>query len=76
MLMAELTKIARYESAHVRCFLIVIFLQYIRLPPPIVPYILRVSIDAGTPASKRGVFKTNFPLDGGKFDRSKFVERK
>lgn len=49
--------------------------QYIRLPPAYVPYILRVSLDAGTPASKNGVFKTNFPLDGGVFGRHKFVER-
>lgn len=40
------------------------------------PYILRVSIDAGTPAAKNGVFKTNFPLDGGKFGRDKFAQRK
>ncbi|KAJ7281772.1 glycoside hydrolase family 13 protein [Mycena rebaudengoi] len=50
--------------------------SYIRLPPAYVPYILRVSIDAGTPASKNGVFKTNFPLDGGKFGRDKFAKRK
>ncbi|KAJ7050913.1 glycoside hydrolase family 13 protein [Mycena amicta] len=49
---------------------------YTRLPPAYSPYILRVSIDAGTPASKNGVFKTNFPLDGGKFGRNKFTERK
>ncbi|KAI0305846.1 glycoside hydrolase family 13 protein [Multifurca ochricompacta] len=39
--------------------------QYIRLPPADTPYILRVSLEAGTPASRNGVFKTNFPLDGG-----------
>nr|GAT49271.1 glycoside hydrolase family 13 protein [Mycena chlorophos] len=50
--------------------------SYIRLPPAYEPYILRVCIDAGTPASKNGVFKTNFPLDGGKFGRTKFAERK
>ncbi|KAG8949849.1 hypothetical protein FRC04_008152 [Tulasnella sp. 424] len=49
---------------------------YTRLPPPYRPYILRVTLDAGTPPCKNGVFYTNFPLDGGKFDRSKFVERK
>lgn len=49
--------------------------QYIRLPPPRVPYVLRVSIDAGSPATKNGVFKTNFPLDGGVFDRDKIQER-
>ncbi|KAI0057454.1 glycoside hydrolase family 13 protein [Artomyces pyxidatus] len=50
--------------------------EYIRLPPARVPYILRVSLEAGTPASKNGVFKTNFPLDGGKFDRNRFCKRK
>ncbi|KAF9244670.1 glycoside hydrolase family 13 protein [Melanogaster broomeanus] len=50
--------------------------SYIRLPPAHTPYILRVSLDAGTPASKNGVFKTNFPLDGGAFERDKFAERK
>lgn len=47
-----------------------------RLPPAYVPYIVRVSLDAGTPASKNGVFKTNFPLDGGRFERDHFTERK
>ncbi|KDQ61755.1 glycoside hydrolase family 13 protein [Jaapia argillacea MUCL 33604] len=50
--------------------------SYIRLPPADVPYILRVTLDAGTPATKNGVFKTNFPLDGGKFVRDHFVERR
>lgn len=50
--------------------------EYIRLPPAVVPYILRVSLEAGTPASRNGVFKTNFPLDGGVFDRNNFAERK
>ncbi|KAF8449235.1 glycoside hydrolase family 13 protein [Boletus edulis BED1] len=50
--------------------------SYIRLPPTYAPYILRVSLDAGTPASKNGVFKTNFPLDGGLFERDKFAERR
>ncbi|CCO28440.1 4-alpha-glucanotransferase [Rhizoctonia solani AG-1 IB] len=49
---------------------------YTRLPPAYKPYILRVTIDAGSPASRNGVFKTNFPLDGGKFSRDHFVERK
>lgn len=52
------------------------FIQYICLPPADVPYILRVSLEAGTPASRNGVFKTNFPLEGGVFDRNKFVDRK
>lgn len=47
-----------------------------RLPPAYIPYILRVSLEAGTPASKNGIFKTNFPLDGGQFEREKFAERK
>ncbi|KAH9935947.1 glycoside hydrolase family 13 protein [Epithele typhae] len=47
-----------------------------RLPPAYTPYVVRVSLDAGTPASKNGVFKTNFPLEGGTFDRDTFVERK
>ncbi|KIJ65141.1 glycoside hydrolase family 133 protein [Hydnomerulius pinastri MD-312] len=50
--------------------------SYIRLPPAYTPYILRVSLDAGTPASKSGIFKTNFPLDGGAFERDKYAERK
>ncbi|KAL6304577.1 glycoside hydrolase family 13 protein [Sparassis latifolia] len=49
---------------------------YVRLPPAYTPYVLRVSLDAGTPASKNGVFKTNFPLDGGQFARDRFAERK
>jgi glycogen debranching enzyme len=35
-----------------------------------------VTIDAGVPASKNGIFKTNFPLDGGRFDREKIQERR
>ncbi|KAG6854523.1 hypothetical protein C0991_005435 [Blastosporella zonata] len=50
--------------------------SYIRLPPACVPYILRVSIDAGTPAARNGIFKTNFPLDGGAFGRDRFAERR
>ncbi|EJD52078.1 hypothetical protein AURDEDRAFT_120639 [Auricularia subglabra TFB-10046 SS5] len=50
--------------------------SYIRLPPPYRPYILRVTLQSGTPATRNGVLKSNFPLDGGKFERSKFVERK
>ncbi|KAF8159702.1 glycoside hydrolase family 13 protein [Crassisporium funariophilum] len=51
-------------------------LSYIRLPPAYSPYILRVSLQAGTPAAKNGVFKTNFPLDGGVFGREKYTKRK
>ncbi|KIY70306.1 glycoside hydrolase family 133 protein [Cylindrobasidium torrendii FP15055 ss-10] len=50
--------------------------SYIRLPPAYTPYILRVSMNAGTPAAKNGVFKTTFPLDGGAFGRDRFCERK
>ncbi|KAG9123786.1 hypothetical protein FRC07_013965 [Ceratobasidium sp. 392] len=50
--------------------------SYTRLPPAYTPYVLRVTIDAGSPASRNGVFQTNFPLDGGQFDRNRFVERK
>ncbi|KAF8892098.1 glycoside hydrolase family 13 protein [Infundibulicybe gibba] len=50
--------------------------SYIRLPPAYTPYILRVSLDAGTPAAKNGLFKTNFPLDGGAFGRDHFTERR
>ncbi|CAL1714662.1 unnamed protein product [Somion occarium] len=50
--------------------------SYMRLPPAYKPYVLRVSIEAGTPAAKNGVFKTNFPLDGGRFSRDHFPERK
>lgn len=48
---------------------------YTRLPPPSSPYILRLTLEAGTPASKSGVLKTNFPLYGGSFERTKFVEK-
>ncbi|KAG9312806.1 glycoside hydrolase family 13 protein [Chiua virens] len=50
--------------------------SYTRLPPAYLPYILRISLDAGTPASKNGVFRTNFPLDGGQFERDMFADRK
>ena len=46
--------------------------QYLRLPPPVTPYFLRISIDAGTAASKNGVLYTNFPLDGSLFERTKY----
>ncbi|KXN86634.1 Glycogen debranching enzyme [Leucoagaricus sp. SymC.cos] len=50
--------------------------QYIRLPPAYIPYILRVSFAAGTPAANNGVFRTNFPLDGGAFGRGRYSERR
>ncbi|KAI5477588.1 glycogen debranching enzyme, glycoside hydrolase family 13 protein [Pseudohyphozyma bogoriensis] len=46
--------------------------SYLRLPPPFKPYILRITIDAGTAASKKGVLYTNFPLDGSDFVRSRY----
>ncbi|BGP28347.1 bifunctional 4-alpha-glucanotransferase/amylo-alpha-1,6-glucosidase [Rhodotorula toruloides] len=46
----------------------------LRLPPPSKPYVLRITIDAGTKASRNGVLHTNFPLDGGKFEREKYAK--
>jgi len=34
--------------------------------------VLRITIDAGTAASRNGVLQTNFPLDGGHFKRDRF----
>lgn len=48
--------------------------QLLRLPPPSNPYVLRITIDAGTKASRNGVLHTNFPLDGGKFEREKYAK--
>jgi len=51
--------------------------QYIRLPPPHPhPYVLRISLEPGTPATRNGVLKSDFPLDGGKFERYRWSERK
>ena len=51
--------------------------QYVRLPPPYPhPYILRLSLEPGTPASRNGVLKSDFPIDGGEFKRGKWAERK
>lgn len=50
--------------------------RYIRLPPPTKPYILRISLSAGSVATRGGVLKTDFPLDGGKFERGSWKERK
>lgn len=47
-------------------------MQYLRLPPPVNPYILRISLEPGTAASVDGVIRTNFPLDGNPFDRANF----
>ncbi|UZJ52793.1 hypothetical protein CBS101457_002113 [Exobasidium rhododendri] len=46
--------------------------KYIRLPPPITPYILRLSLDAGSLASRHGVLFTNCPQGQEEFQRSKF----
>ncbi|GAA5860325.1 hypothetical protein JCM8547_003463 [Rhodosporidiobolus lusitaniae] len=48
----------------------------LRLPPPVEPYVLRITIDAGTAASRNGVLFTNFPLEGGEFVRDKQCEVK
>ncbi|WVN91067.1 glycogen debranching enzyme [Cryptococcus depauperatus CBS 7841] len=50
--------------------------NYIRLPPPIKPYILRFSIQPGTEVSRNGVLKSDFPMDGGVFQRGDWKERK
>ncbi|GAA5876001.1 hypothetical protein JCM3774_002310 [Rhodotorula dairenensis] len=46
----------------------------LRLPPPTTPYVLRITIDAGTAASRNGVLHTNFPLEGGAFERNKYAQ--
>jgi hypothetical protein len=69
-------RVEKYVGPIICSVILITFAQYIRLPPAVVPYILRVSLEAGTPASRNGVFKTNFPLDGGVFDRNNFAERK
>ncbi|GAA5866533.1 hypothetical protein JCM1840_001348 [Sporobolomyces johnsonii] len=48
----------------------------LRLPPPTTPYVLRITIDAGTAASRNGVLHTNFPLDGKPFEREKWCDVK
>ncbi|KAK8847657.1 glycogen debranching enzyme [Kwoniella newhampshirensis] len=50
--------------------------SYIRLPPPVRPYVLRVSIRPGTEVSRHGVLKSDFPIDGGVFQRGNWKERK
>ena len=37
--------------------------EFIRLPPPINPYILRFNIRAGSIASHGGILYTNYPID-------------
>lgn len=48
---------------------VISILQLLRLPPPTTPYVLRITIDAGTAASRNGVLHTNFPLPGKEFVR-------
>ncbi|CAB4386835.1 unnamed protein product [Rhizophagus irregularis] len=50
--------------------------SFIRLPPPINPYILRFNIRAGSFASHRGILYTNYPIDGSEFDRNKFHSKR
>lgn len=47
---------------------------YVRLPPPVKPYILRFSLDAGSTASRKGSLWTNCPQGSNEFDRHKFWE--
>ncbi|WVQ80205.1 glycogen debranching enzyme [Cryptococcus sp. DSM 104549] len=49
---------------------------YVRLPPPVRPYILRFSIQPGTDVTRNGVLKSDFPMDGGAFARGDWKERK
>ena len=51
-------------------------MQYIRLPPPTRPYVLRLSLRPGTPCTRNGVLKSDFPMDGGVFKRGDWKERK
>ncbi|ORY30247.1 putative glycogen debranching enzyme [Naematelia encephala] len=50
--------------------------DYIRLPPPTRPYVLRLSLHPGTPVTRAGVLKSDFPMDGGAFERGVWKERK
>jgi len=38
--------------------------SFIRLPPPVKPYLLRFNIRAGSIASHGGILYTNYPIDG------------
>ncbi|KDN43331.1 glycoside hydrolase family 133 protein [Tilletiaria anomala UBC 951] len=49
---------------------------YVRLPPPVKPYVLRFTIEAGGSACRDGRLWTNFPPRGSEFDRKKFWEHK
>ena len=46
--------------------------KYIRLPPPVKPYILRFSLEIGSLASRQGVLYTNCPQGKEEFQRSKY----
>ncbi|OCF71062.1 glycogen debranching enzyme [Kwoniella mangroviensis CBS 8886] len=50
--------------------------DYIRLPPPTRPYVLRFSIRPGTNVTRNGVLKSDFPMDGGEFKRGDWKERR
>jgi len=51
-------------------------LQYIRLPAPSKPFVLRFSIHPGSRCAQNGVLKSDFPVDGGVFERGVWKERK
>lgn len=42
------------------------YTQYIRLPPPFKPYVLRFTLQPGTDVTRNGVLKSDFPMDGGR----------
>ncbi|KAL1917905.1 uncharacterized protein VTP21DRAFT_3739 [Calcarisporiella thermophila] len=46
--------------------------KYVRLGPPEQAYILRFKIVVGSLASRGGRLVTNYPVEGGEFDRKKF----
>lgn len=50
--------------------------QYIRLPAPTKPYVLRFVIHAGSSCAQNGVLKSDFPIEGGVFERGVWKERK
>ncbi|KAK4685222.1 glycogen debranching enzyme, partial [Tremellales sp. Uapishka_1] len=50
--------------------------SYIRLPPPVRPYIVRFSLTPGSPATRNGVLKSDFPINGGAFERGVWNEKK
>lgn len=52
------------------------YTQYIRLPPPFKPYVLRFTLQPGTDVTRNGVLKSDFPMDGGAFKRDDWKERK